>query len=125
MMNEPFGTSVGDAGFVSQLRLVTLTVALGVADPAPTEILTLTVPLATIAPDQELAVPAPATVLLLESVKRQFENVLPEGALLTLQVTLPPRMRAEGEQLSVMTLTPPLGVFSWRGQVGGRLEPSR
>jgi hypothetical protein len=67
----------------------------------------------TTVPDHELFVLLLVTVLLLESVNFQPEKVAPVGALLTLQVALLPRVTEEGLQLSVGTLTPPLGVVCW------------
>jgi len=85
-------------------------------DLPPDVTATVTVPLVTIVPDHELVVPVPLTVLLPESVNFQPEKVAPVGALLTLQVTLPPRVTDEGEQLSVMTVAPPPLVKRVRGQ---------
>jgi len=87
---------------------------------------TLTVPVVTTTPDQELVVPEPLTVLLLllESVNFQLENVAPDGGLFTVQVVLLPRVTDEGEQVSFMTLSSPLGHLRTMGHVLGLL-PSR
>src|SRR5580704_12248995 len=113
-MNVPFATSAGEAGLVCQFRLVTVMAAVSWVPAAKT----VTVPLVTTTPGQELVVPEPLTVLLLESLNCQFEYWAPLGALLTLHVTLPPRATDAGEQLRFMSLAPPLGGKSFAGQIG-------
>ena len=117
--DELFGSEVGDTAVkVKLLRDVTMTDAVGVAGlPPEAETWTLTVPPLTIIPDHELVVCVLVTVLLLESVNFQLENVAPVGAPFTLHVTLPPRATEEGVQLSVATLAGAMGV----GQVLGHL----
>jgi len=57
----PFGTSAGDAAFVCQFRALTAIDAIGVAVALLLVTVTLTVPLVTTIPDQELLVPLPGT----------------------------------------------------------------
>jgi hypothetical protein len=87
---------------------VTVTLALNVVKPLLAVTFTLIVPPVTIFPAHEELVVLLVTVLLFESLKLQFENVAPVGALVTLHVVLLPRVA--DEQLSFMTLTPPPGL---------------
>jgi hypothetical protein len=101
---ELLGSEVGDTAVKAKVvRAVTVSVAESLTPLA----LTLTVPLLTITPDQELVVPEPLTVLLPESLNCQVEKVVPVGALFTLHVAVLPRVTGEGEQLSVITLSLP------------------
>jgi len=104
----PLGFSAGEAGPVCQFRFVTAKDAVGVTVLLPeAETVTLTVPPVTTVPDQELTLllPVIVTVLLLESVNFQLENVAPEGALFTVQVVLLPRVIDDGEQERAATLS--------------------
>jgi hypothetical protein len=114
---ELFGSEVGETAVKAKLpRAVAVTLADTVVELPPATF-TLTVPPVTMAPDQELVVPEPLTMLLLESLNCQLANVAPEEALFTVQVVLLPRVTDDGEQLSVMTLTPPLPPKPCIGQV--------
>jgi hypothetical protein len=117
--DELFGSGVGDTAVNAKLlRAVTVTGAVRVAGlPPEAETWTLTLPLLTIVPDHELVVCVLVTVLLLESVNFQLENVAPVGAPLTLHVTLLPRVTEEGVQLSFATLSPPPGRTTTMGAV--------
>lgn len=54
-------------------------------------------------------------MLALESLNCQLEYCAPVGALLTLQVTVPPRVTDEGEQETLATLAVP---WEWRCMMG-------
>jgi len=114
---NPLFSCVADAGLNVQAepeRLFTVTLVLTGEELPFVTTFTLTVPLVTIVPDQELPVPVPVTVFPVESLKLQLLKVLPFGALVTLHVVLLPRVTVE--QDIVATLVGPL---PWKVQVPG------